>query len=187
QLDDVPSDLLRTLHQLRVGQDFVDEPDPQRLFGVERLVGQQDLHRVGVAQLADEEAGARAVAPPALRQQRKLEAGVPAAGGPGVGRGQQNVEPRSGGPAVDRRDDRLPHTRVMVTHAPVDTGLLAVHGAGERPEEALSAQVFALLLRYVGPRRQIVAATEVPLTGASQDRAADIAVLPEIAPGRLNL
>ena len=51
QGDDVPGDLFRPLHQLRVGHDFVDEADPQGLLGVEGIVGQQDLHRIDVTEL----------------------------------------------------------------------------------------------------------------------------------------
>ena len=76
---------------------------------------------------------------PALGQQRELEARVLGAGDADIGRGEQDVEPRPGGPAVDRRDDRLPHPRVMIAHAAIGPGLLPVHRAGERPEDALGA------------------------------------------------
>ena len=52
QRDDVAGDLFRPLHQLRMGHDLVDEADAQRLVRVEGVVGQQDLHRVDVAELA---------------------------------------------------------------------------------------------------------------------------------------
>ena len=126
------------------------------------------------------------MAEPALRQQREFEPGVLAAGDADVGRGQQDVEPRSRRPAVDRGNDRLPHPRVVVAHPSVDPGLLAVHGAGERPEDALGAQIFAFLLGDVWARRQIVPAAEMPVAGAGQDRAADVAILPEVDPGRGN-
>src|SRR5215472_15328003 len=71
----------------------------------------------------------------------------------------------------------------MVAHAPVDTGLLAVHGAGEWPKEALRAQIFALLLGDVLARREVVAAAEMPIAGTGQDRAADRAVFPHVDPG----
>ncbi len=64
--DDMAGDRFRPLHQLRVRDDFVDETDPQGLLRVERFVGQQDLHRVDIAELADEQAGAGPVAEPAL-------------------------------------------------------------------------------------------------------------------------
>src|SRR6185437_10402458 len=104
-------------------------------------------------QLPHQEARARAVAEPTLAQQSEFEARMLAARDADVGRGQQYVESRPGRPAVDRRDDRLPHPRVMVAHAAVDPGLLAVHGAGERPEDPLGAQVLALLLGDAGARR----------------------------------
>src|ERR1700720_3417874 len=74
----------------------------------------------------------------------------------------------------------------MVTQPAVDPGLLAVHRAGERPEDALGAQVFAFLIGDVWPRRQIVAAAEMPVAGAGQDRGTDVAILPEVDPGRGN-
>src|SRR5439155_12501727 len=84
-------------------------------------------------------------------------------------------------------DDRLPDPRIMVAHPSVDPGLLPVHGAGERPEDALSAQVFTLLGGDVLARREIVAAAEMPVAGPGQDRAAYRAILPEIDPGGRDL
>ena len=61
-----------------------------------------------------------------------------------------------------------------------------MHCARERPEDALGTQVFAFLLGDVRPRRQIVPAAEMPIAGAGQDCAADVAILPEVDPGRGN-
>src|SRR5882762_3838763 len=110
-----------------------------------------------------------------------------AAGDAHIGRGEQYVKTGASRPAVDRGDDRLPYPRVVVAHAPVDPGLLAVHRAGERPVEALGAQIFAFLLGDVLARRQVVPAAEMPVAGTRQDRAADVAILPEIDPGLRNL
>src|SRR4029077_5429679 len=117
----------------------------------------------------------------------ELEPRVLGAGDANIGRRQQDVEPSPRGPAVDRRDDRLPTPRVMVAHASVDAGPLPVHGAGERPEDTLGAQVFALLGGDVLARRQIVATAEMPVASAGQDRAADLAVFPQIDPGGRDL
>ena len=182
-LDDLPCHLLRALQQLGVRHHLVDQADAQRLAGVDRLVGEQHLHRVDVAELLDQEAGAGAVAEPALAGQRELELRVLFAGDADVGRGQQDVEAGARGPAVHRGDHRLPHPRIVVAHAPVDAGLLSMHGARQRPEDALRAQVFALVLGDVGPRREIVAAAEVAVAFAGQDRAADVAILPQVGPG----
>jgi len=57
----------------------------------------------------------------------------------------------------------------MVAHPPVDPGLLPVHSAGKRPEDALGAQVFALLGGDVLARREVVAAAEMPVPGAGRD------------------
>src|SRR5205085_3403328 len=57
----------------------------------------------------------------------------------------------------------------------------------QRPEDALRAQVFALFWRDVFARRQIVAAAEMPVAGTSQDRATDVAILPQIDPGGRDL
>src|SRR5439155_17161584 len=95
-------------------------------------------------------------------------------------------EPRSRRPAVDRRNDRLPHPRVMIAQTPIDPRFLAVHRAGERPVDALGAQIFAFFLGDVGARRQIVPAAEMPVASAGQDRAADLAILPEVDPGGRN-
>src|SRR4051794_26759675 len=102
---------------------------------------------------------------PALTRQRELESGVLGAGDADIGRRQQYVEPGAGGPAVDGGDDRLPDPRIMIPHAPVDPGPLAVHGAGQRPENALGAEILAFLLSDVLARRQVVAAAEMPLAG----------------------
>src|SRR5215467_5450217 len=104
-----------------------------------------------------------------------------------VRRSEQDVEPRPGRPAIDRRDDRLPHSRVVVAHPPVDTALLAVHGAGKRPVDALGAQIFAVIGGEFGARRKIVPAAKMPVAGTRQDRAADVAILPEVDPGLRNL
>src|SRR5207237_5400649 len=129
----------------------------------------------------------RPVAEPALRQEREFEAGMLAAGNADIGRGEQDVETRTSRPAVDRGDDRLPHPRVMIAHPPIDPGLLAVHGAGERPVDPLGAQIFAFLLGDVLARRQIVAAAKMPVAGTRQDRAADVAILPEVDPSLRDL
>jgi len=70
----------------------------------------------------------------------------------------------------------------MVAKAAVDAGLLAVDGAGERPEDALGAQVLALFLGDVLARRQVVSAAEMPIAGAGDDGAADVAVFPDVDP-----
>src|SRR5204862_372097 len=72
--------------------------------------------------------------------------------------------------------------RVRVAHGAVGPGLLAGQCAGARPEDALRAEVFALLLGDVLARREIVAPAEMPVAGAGDDRAADVAVLPQIDP-----
>src|SRR5665213_2509564 len=97
------------------------------------------------------------------------------AGDTDIGRAEENVEPGPGGPAVARGDDRLPDARVVIAHAPVDPALLPVHGAGERPVDAVGAQILAVLGRQVGARGEVVAAAEMPVAGAGQDRAADVA------------
>ncbi len=150
-------DLLRPLEQLRVRNDLVDQADAQRFLRVERLVGQQDLHRIDVAQLLGQQAGAGTMPQPALRQQRELEARVLGAGDPDVGGRQQDVETGAGRPAVDRGDHRLPDPRIVIAHAAVDAGLLAVHRSRQRPEDALRAEILALLLGDVLARREIVA------------------------------
>src|SRR5436190_2063407 len=82
----------------------------------------------------------------ALGQERELEARVLGAGDPDVGRRQQDVEARTRRPAVDGGDHRLPHPWIVIAHALVDAGLLAVHGSRERPEDALGSQILALFL-----------------------------------------
>jgi len=72
----------------------------------------------------------------------------------------------------------------MIAHAPVDPGLLPVHRAGERPVDAVGAQILAILGGQVGARGKIMSATEMSVAGAGQDRAAYGAVLPEVDPGR---
>src|SRR6185436_10892017 len=85
-------------------------------------------------------------------------------------------------PAVDGGDHRLPHPRIMVAHAPVDAGLLAVHGPREGPEDPLGPQILALLLGDVLARREVMTAAEVRIALAGQDGAADRAVLPQVDP-----
>src|SRR5665213_3048835 len=87
------------------------------------------------------------------------------AGDTDIGRAEENVEPGPGSPAVDRGDDRLPDARVVIAHAPVDPALLPVHGAGERPVDAVGAQILAVLGRQVGARGEVVAAAEMPVAG----------------------
>src|SRR5262249_60408000 len=108
-----------------------------------------------------QEGGARTVPDPALCGQREFDPRVLRAGDPDVGRGEQDIEPGAGGPAIDRGNDRLPHPRVVIAHAAVDPGLLSVHRAGERPEDALGAQVFALFLGDVLAWRQGWTAAEI--------------------------
>ena len=158
------------------------EADPQRFLRVERLVGQQDLHGIDVAQLLGEQAGAGTMPQPALGQQRELEARVLGAGDPDVGRRQQDVETGTGRPAVHRGDHRLPDARIVIAHAPVHAGLLAVHRSRQRPEDALRPEILALLLRDVLARREIVAAAEVLVALAGQDGAADRAIFPHVDP-----
>jgi hypothetical protein len=126
------------------------------------------------------------MAEPALRCQCEFEPGMLSTGDADIGRGQQDVEPGPRRPAIDRGNDRLPYPRVVVAHPPIDAGLLAMHGAGERPEDTLGSKVFAFLLGDVRARCQIVPAAEMSVTGPGQDRAADVAVFPEISPGLRN-
>ena len=115
---------------------------------------------------------------PALGQERKLEARVLGARDPDVGRRKQNVQAGTRRPAVHRGDHRLPYPWIVIAHAPVDAGLLAVRSSRQRPEDALSAEILALLLRYVLTRREIMAAAEVRVALAGQDCAADRAIFP---------
>src|SRR5882724_7360501 len=115
---------------------------------------------------------------PALARQRKLEAGMLFAGNADVGRCQKDIEAGARGPAVHGGDHRLPDARIVVAHASVDAGLLTVHGAPQRPEDALGAQVFAFVLGDLRPGCKVVAAAEVAVALTGQDRAADVAVLP---------
>ena len=71
-LDDMAGDRLRPLHQLGVRHHLVDEPDARPLRRVDRIVGQQHLHRVDIAELLDQEAGTRPVAETALGGQGDL-------------------------------------------------------------------------------------------------------------------
>src|SRR5262249_46391608 len=95
---------------------------------------------------------------------------------------QQDVEAGARRPAVHGGDHRLPYARIMIAHAPVDAGLLAVHGPRQRPEYPLGAQILALLLGDVLARREVVAAAEVRVALAGDDGAANRAILPEIDP-----
>ncbi len=122
------------------------------------------------------------MAQPALRQECKLEARVLGACDPDVGRRQQDVEAGTCRPAVYRGDHRLPHPRIVIAHAPVDAGLLAVHRSRQRPEDPLGAQILTFLLGDVLARREVMAAAEVRIALARQDGAADRAVFPEIDP-----
>src|SRR5580700_1904008 len=175
-------DLLRPFEQLRVRDDFVDEAYSQRLLRIDWFVRQQYLHGIDVAQLLGEQAGAGAMTQPALGQERKLEARVLGARDPDVGRRKQNVQAGTRRPAVYGGDHRLPHPRIVIAHAPVDSGLLAVRRSCQRPEDALGTEILALLLRYVLARREVVTAAEVRIALAGQDCAADRAIFPEIDP-----
>ena len=72
--------LFGTGDEVIVGYDLVDEVDPERFRGVERLIGKQDPHGVGMGDLPGQIGGSGAAADPPLAEQRELEAGVLPAG-----------------------------------------------------------------------------------------------------------
>ena len=71
------------------GTDLVHQTDAQRFLRVERLIGQQDLHRIGAACSS---AGCGPVADPSLRQQREPEPRMFRAGDADVGGRQQDIQ-----------------------------------------------------------------------------------------------
>ena len=63
-----------------MGHDLVNQVDSQGFFGIERFVGQQDTHGVGVGDLARQVRGPRPRADPPLTEQRELKPGMFLAG-----------------------------------------------------------------------------------------------------------
>src|SRR5947207_1524084 len=131
----------RPRHQVGRGQHAIDEADPRRLGGVDQLRGEQQLHRVDVADLLHEFDG-----PAPERIDRPADFGQAEArvgrGGPDVGR-QQQLEAAGHAITVDRRHDRLgvgPGLQERVVHGPRDRrigGEIAAH-VGARREGAIA-------------------------------------------------
>jgi hypothetical protein len=71
----------------------------------------------------------------------------------------------------------------MIAEPTIHAGLLAMHRAGQRPENPFRSQIFPLLLGDVRAFGEVVAAAEMPVARPGQDRAANVAVFPQVDPG----
>jgi len=97
QSNDMARQLLSARHEFGMRHDLIDQTHTQRLGGIERFVGEEDLHRINIAKLLDQHARAWSVAQPPLGQQRELEPGILRARDPNVGGCQQHIQPGPGG------------------------------------------------------------------------------------------
>ena len=95
---------------------------------------------------------------------------------------EHQVEASAGRPSVDGPNDRFPDAGVVVAQLPVGAYLGAVNGPGKRPEDVLCADSVQVFFGNARRRRQVVAGTKMPVTGAGEYGDADFPVLPDVFP-----
>src|SRR5580704_5587521 len=116
------------------------------------------------------------MADPTLRRQREFKSCMLGAGDTDIGRSEQDIHSGPRRPSVDGGYDGFPNTRVMVAETPIDSGSLAMHGPGQRPENPLRAQIFAFFLSDVRALSEVMTAAEMPVTGPCQNCATNVTI-----------